>query len=763
MVQAIIFLNNFNMKKKLHSEFCPLINRAVFSLSLLLLLAFSPGTSNAQWNPNTSVNLLISTLPMADMQCAPTTDGKTWIAYYHENSGNYDMRAQLIDADGYKLLGPDGMLVSNRTSGSATFVFNVCTDASNNLIIGFQFENLGTMTTIVHKISQTGTQLWGANGIILGDGLAPYPAALTTGEVVVAWIGGTSNTLMVQKITTSGTLAWTTPFQITVGSSKTTRGQIITNTNGKFTVVYQKQAGGISTTLYSQMYNSAGTALYPALQICNQTTSAARYYSIGSEDDTTYFGYYASVGLRFNSFLQRINPDGTLPWGANGSNFNTSVGTNDNYQGETSINLTPGSPYVWSVCTFSNPNQTMYGIYVQKFTKNGGTRQFTNTGKVVYAISSQMDTRCGDLALVDDAPMFMSYISNYKIYATRLDASGNFVWPGNRVELSSTTAGAGNGKMRYCFTPDGPNRCAGTWTENRGEGYHGYAQGISIGGLIGVTITTQGGVPPVITTNNGTLQLLATVVPAAANQNVTWSIAPGTGMASINQSGLVTAISNGTAFAVAVAVQDTTVSDTLMITISNQTAQAPTVVTMDATNVTHNSATLNGTVNANTLNTDVTFEWGLTTSYGNIISAIPPSVSGSTVTPVQINIPGLTSFTVYHFRVKGNNAAGQTNGADLTFMTLPGVGIGEKDAARVDIYPVPNNGHFNIEIRSEKETTYSLDIYNDLGLRILSDQTITVNGTRVYTADLGNVPAGLYTVILKNDGSQILRKVTVNR
>jgi hypothetical protein len=45
------------------------------------------------------------------------------------------MRAQLIDANGFKLLGADGMLVSNYTSGSATYVFNVAVDASNNLII----------------------------------------------------------------------------------------------------------------------------------------------------------------------------------------------------------------------------------------------------------------------------------------------------------------------------------------------------------------------------------------------------------------------------------------------------------------------------------------------------------------------------------------------------------------------------------------------------------------------------------------------------
>jgi len=50
-----------------------------------------------------------------------------------------------------------------------------------------------------------------------------------------------------------------------------------------------------------------------------------------------------------------------------------------------------------------------------------------------------------------------------------------------------------------------------------------------------------------IATDNGTLQLSAAVSPSnATNKTVTWSIANGTGQASISSSGLVTAIVNGT-------------------------------------------------------------------------------------------------------------------------------------------------------------------------------------------------------------------------
>ncbi|MCX6245046.1 MAG: hypothetical protein NTU98_10115 [Bacteroidetes bacterium] len=634
---------------------------------LLALITFFVLTTNgiqAQWNTNTSVNIQIASVPIADMESVPTTDGKTWIAFYHQNGGNYDMRAQLIDANGYKLLGTDGMLVNNNISGSATYVFNACVDASNNLIIAMQDQRSGPLSAVVYKISQAGTQLWGANGIVLGTGLAPYPAALSNGEAVIAWV---DNTIKIQKITTGGTAAWGTPVSVTVGTSNTTRGQLIANNSGYFTLVFQKSGTGISTTLYAQRFDNNGTSQYSPVQICNQTTSAARYYSIAAEGDVTYFGYYASVGFRFNSFLQRINADGSMPYGINGANFNTATGGSDSYQMETRIGLAAGSQYVWSVCTFSDPNQVIYGVYVQKFLKTDGTRQFTDAAKVVYAISASTDQAAGNLSLplISDSPMFMSYDNTGKIYATRLDASGNFVWPGNRVELSSTTNST---KYRYGFTPDGPNRCAGSWVETRASTQLGYAQGISIGGLIGVIVNTQGSVPAVITTPGGTLQMVATVLPASANQSVTWSIVPGTGMASITTGGLVTAITNGTVWAKAIAVQDVSVMDSMMITISNQAPQAPTVVTNAASNIVTTTATLNGTVTANNATTTCSFDWGLTTTYGNNAAATPATVNGYTPTPVLANIIGLVVGSTYHFRCKGTNSVGTSYGADMTFI-----------------------------------------------------------------------------------------------
>ena len=99
------------------------------------------------------------------------------------------------------------------------------------------------------------------------------------------------------------------------------------------------------------------------------------------------------------------------------------------------------------------------------------------------------------------------------------------------------------------------------------------------------------------------------------------------------------------------------------------TQPPPSVITTAATAIGATQATLNGTVNANTLSTAVSFEYGLTLAYGTLVSASPATVTGYAVNPVSSVITGLAPATTYHFRAKGVNSSGTTNGADMIFST----------------------------------------------------------------------------------------------
>ena len=99
-----------------------------------------------------------------------------------------------------------------------------------------------------------------------------------------------------------------------------------------------------------------------------------------------------------------------------------------------------------------------------------------------------------------------------------------------------------------------------------------------------ITIGNSAGLTT-ITTDNGTLQLNASVLPAnATNKTVVWSIVNGTGKATITGTGLVTAEENGTVTAQAAANDASEIFGTFIVTISNQTILSTGSVGNETTN-----------------------------------------------------------------------------------------------------------------------------------------------------------------------------------
>jgi len=114
--------------------------------------------------------------------------------------------------------------------------------------------------------------------------------------------------------------------------------------------------------------------------------------------------------------------------------------------------------------------------------------------------------------------------------------------------------------------------------------------------------------------------------------------------------------------------------------------ELPTAITDAADNIGTNSARLHGRSNPKGAATMVFFEWGLTTSYGNVTTTQDIG-SGTVEIAAQEDILGLTDGTVYHFRIVAHNANGTAHGDDMEFMTENGGGTGISIEV-VDLNPV---------------------------------------------------------------------------
>jgi photosystem II stability/assembly factor-like uncharacterized protein/5-hydroxyisourate hydrolase-like protein (transthyretin family) len=108
--------------------------------------------------------------------------------------------------------------------------------------------------------------------------------------------------------------------------------------------------------------------------------------------------------------------------------------------------------------------------------------------------------------------------------------------------------------------------------------------------------------------------------------------------------------------------------------VTNQTAQEYTAITPPvattgaASAISATGATLSGTVDNNGADTTLTFDYGLTTGYGNSVFSGKFFAGNSGTLYTQIT--GLTCGTTYHFRVVGANSTGTAYGLDQSFTTV---------------------------------------------------------------------------------------------
>lgn len=167
-----------------------------------------------------------------------------------------------------------------------------------------------------------------------------------------------------------------------------------------------------------------------------------------------------------------------------------------------------------------------------------------------------------------------------------------------------------------------------------------------------------------------------------------------------------------------------------------------------------NKVDLNGSVDPNTVSTTVTFEYGLTTSYGSTVAAAQSPITGDGSQAVSASLTTLQPGQTYHYRVSATSSGGTTDGSDQTFTVAPNSpGATTNAASAVALETVTLNGTVNSNGAS---TTVSFEYGADTsyGETIAADQSpvsaLTDSGV---SAGLSGLTAGTtyhYRVVAVN-------------
>ncbi len=416
----------------------------------------------AQWTTELDVNTQAGTSALSILKTLGASDGSTVVVFWKEVGAptNLELRMQRLDANGVAQWGVDGMLVSDAISMSTYTVMGTAVlDADDNLYIGVTATDgeLGH----VFKLDAQGNHLWDPAGVTFATGYGIVILPLSTGEAVVSWLNVPN--AFVQKFDASGGTLWPTAQPVISGSSKTAPAELFELSNGDVELMFHTYNFGVSSTLWAQRYAGAtGEPVWSApTQLSNKTTAWNTKYSAGQIGDATYLGYAAATGFRFDSFLQRVDPDGSLPWGINGADFDVNE---TDYEMNTRIAV--GEGVVWSICNYKDPNQTQNGERIQRFDSETGARQLTDNGKELFAIGTER-VHASDLHLLNGAPLFLmesgmdNGVSPTELHLVALDAEGDFLWENTTEPLATFSANKSDTQL----TPPVSGQVVAVWRE----------------------------------------------------------------------------------------------------------------------------------------------------------------------------------------------------------------------------------------------------------------------------------------------------------
>ncbi len=77
------------------------------------------------------------------------------------------------------------------------------------------------------------------------------------------------------------------------------------------------------------------------------------------------------------------------------------------------------------------------------------------------------------------------------------------------------------------------------------------------------------------------------------------------------------------------------------------------------------------------------------------------------------------------------------------------------------VYPNPNNGSFTLQFDSHADKTYAISVYDMLGQEVMHNQVAGSGGRLLLPVNLTGCSKGIYTVVLKSDNQQTVKKIAV--
>lgn len=472
------------------------------SIFTLIVVFFFATCGNAQFTSNPDENTQLSDLAgeQAIPKIAVCTDGSMYVSWFSNESGNYNVRLQYLDANGNPQWENNGLLVSDEPQMTWLTDYDLTTDPANYAIVTFQDIRETDNNPVGYRVSPSGEMAWGESGIMLSNlaNFEPSPKVCATeaGNIIFAWQSqGDANEVHMQKVSPTGDLLWGDGISLSESGVGYT-APFLQAADGDFAfLIWHKETGpfwAANRGLYVQKLNTDGSFLWSnavevfapigsgpvvSLEMCRDNDGGIVFTKYGND-----------VGTHFNCWVQHMSADGTLTMPAN-----TFVSTS-----QSQMHMYPAPaflPETEEIMVFFSEqdlNQNMRGLYVQKFDLQGN-RQWTDNGKVLIPLSNNDYSLPDANGYMDKAIcVYGAYefgnAAEQKVQAVMLDTDGNYVWDDEFIDMSTVQSS----KMHRTMSQINSGQWVAVWEDERNGNRDIYAQNIHPDGSMGAGALAYG-------------------------------------------------------------------------------------------------------------------------------------------------------------------------------------------------------------------------------------------------------------------------------
>jgi hypothetical protein len=495
------------------------VTKILFICSMLMSFNLLFG----QWSSDPAVNFAVSDLTGSQVipKIGTNIAGDSYIGWFSQETGNYDVRLQRFDSQGYEMWAHNGILISDHTSMSWLTDWDMIVDAENHAILTFQdIRNAGNNNIYAYRISPDGDFIWGEDGIELSNSAAfdVSPKVTVTGEgnLVIAW-SSDGNVIIMHKISPEGNLLWGDNGITLSCENDYTWPQLIPVGTDDVIMKFFEDSGTFPMTtryVYAQRFDADGNAVWDEDAIISEAGGISVWtqlfpmipdrnegFFIAWHDDRD-FNNLASI------FIQHVDADGNTLFTYNGVEVSTMPNRNHFYP---HVAYPLYSEDVFVYWNEMDGSQNLRGIYGQKLNM-AGERLWSDYGMAFIELSDTdvfpIRARGTDSDVVVFYEEFQTVLDSH-VKAMLIDSDGAYVWDSEHITLCSVSSQ----KLHPDVNRLNLDQWIVVWEDTRDDEGDIYAQNIQLDGNLGPG-SLPGFITGTVTLNGGTGSVIDVEVSA---------------------------------------------------------------------------------------------------------------------------------------------------------------------------------------------------------------------------------------------------------